>query len=288
MAAILIPLGVASVARAPSTSVARAPSTSVARAPSASVASVKPARVRHMISGLPFSAPHPAQGLRLGDPDQAWCLEHSVGSQQRLSTMAALLLPPRKVECPSEAIGTPARGRCVPASILLQLERAGQRKTRRGPSDAAADEMRLRVISFAERCMHAPWDPSDPSEATLGQVIAAASCRSYFLRGKQGPWKADFESWARRHRHRPQEGCDCGWLWAAAACYGLAIHTYSAPSRDLLVKHHVFEAPASACRAGAALRRATLGVHLGFVEGDNSGVHAVSMPSLLGRREVYK
>ena len=81
--------------------------------------------------------------------------------------------------------------------ILLQLERAGQRKTRRGPSDAAADEMRLRVISFAERCMHAPWDPSDPSEATLGQVIAAASCRSYFLRGKQGPWKADFESWAR-------------------------------------------------------------------------------------------
>ena len=216
------------------------------------------------ISGVPFSICH--------DPRDETVAYH-VGSTERLAAVVKASVPPRRIECPAEATGQ-ERGRCVPMSIILQLARGGHAVTRsRGP--AASDEMRLKVIEFAEKHKNAPWSASNPPEACLGQVIAACTCKSYFKR-ESNNWKRDFDKWAFDTRWRPEQGCDQGWLFAAAACYGLKVHAYVSPPRELGFKRYVFAAPSSAW--SEVIARPTIDVHLGYVEGRGMSMHCVSLP----------
>jgi len=193
-----------------------------------------------------------------------------IGSEEQLALVVSLLS--RKIQCPATAFGQ-SHGRCVPASLLLQLDEAGRRVTRT-PGVGGVEEMRLDVLRWAQRNKDAPWSSTDLGQDKLGKMLAAATCGDYFHRDLQGKsWERDLRSWQHDHLSYPEQGCDEAWMFAAAARYGLRLHIYMCPLISL--KRYTFAAPRSAW--GKTIPKPTTDVHIGIVEGRDGGQHCVSL-----------
>lgn len=193
-----------------------------------------------------------------------------------MQAISTLLMPRRTVVCPMNRFYNGDRGRCMPASLLLQLEASGHEEAMSGTKRfKAVDDVRLEVLRFAEHNRHAPWAAGDKGQDKLGKVIAAATCADYFRNGLTGDWERDFRSWLRRMHDHPERGCDDAWLFAAAARYGLRVFVYTCPG--IMMKRFVLSAPRTAW-APRSLHRPRSDVHLGFVQGRNGEQHCVSLP----------
>lgn len=231
---------------------------------------------KHRLGGLPFEASTDAAV-------QEQICRRNVGSRGEMDLMAKLM--GRRVRCPAEHYGGPPNGRCMPASIFLQLEASN---AARELGIAGPEQLRLSVIRYAERNVQAPWTPHVAGQETLGKVIAAATCKSYFHGGLQpgDAWQADFRRWQREMRLNAAEGCDDAWLFAAAMCFPLKIHVYTCTS-GIVMKRHTIEAPRDHSRAASPLTD----VHLGFVREfngiDDEHFHCVSLlPAYAGAPQL--
>jgi len=230
-------------------------------------------RIEHRISNVPFSTSRDA-----GDhaEEMRFRREH-IGDEVQLGVTASLLFPARRVLCPAQAFGQ-SLGRCLPASVILQLEESGSK-----PSYAAIESKRLQVLRFAERNADAPWTPSKVGQETLGKVLAAATCGPYFRAGLTGDWRSDFRRWLRRMYDHPEEGCDDAWLFAAAACFGVRIFVYTSPAW-MVMKRETISTPPSAW--STRLPKPTADAHIGFVHGRDDELHCVSLPVATGAPQL--
>jgi len=228
---------------------------------------------RSMITPRKYSS-NDVSGLKITIAEPPVASADKLCGESRLNLYAHTLLPPRQVRCPDDIYGG-CGGQCVPASLHMQLKAAGKSITRASGLQAAR-ELRLAVVSFAEQNVHTRWSETAGLE-TLGQVVVAASCGEYFKRGLRGSWQDEFQRWAHRHRHRPLVGCDDGFLFAAAACYGVRIHMLGGKG---MIQHLRVAAPPSAARlSGGRIRRPSLDVHLGIIEQVDSEADPRAPPS---------
>lgn len=188
------------------------------------------------------------------------------------------MLPPRRAVCPDKEFGR-NDGRCLPASLLLQLRDVGAKRltdaggASRFWSKDPVDNFMQRVLDFAEKHQEARWDEGTPGAETLGNIMAYVSRLRGWDPVGMGPRPAA-AAWLANMRLRPHEGADAAFLYAAAACFQLRIHVYSPMPNGYGVKRVCFEAPPGA----PSQFRPTLDVHVGYVSVGDGDCHYVSLP----------
>lgn len=207
-----------------------------------------------------------------------WVRAVPVGDETQLKQAVGFMLPPRRAVCPDKEFGR-TDGRCLPASLILQLKDVDKKRLEdvrvASPlrSKDPVDNFMLRVVDFAEKHQDVDWDTTTPGAETLGNIMAyVGRLRGWDpLRIGSRPAAA---SWLANMRFRPHEGADAAFLFAAAACFQLRIHVYSAMESGRGVRRVCFEAPPTAPRRF----RPKLDVHVGYVAVGNGECHYVSLP----------
>jgi len=207
-----------------------------------------------------------------------WIRAVPAGDETQLKGAVGFMFPPRRAVCPDREFGR-NDGRCLPASLLLQL-RDTDAKRLADVSDAnpfrskdPVDNFMQRVLDFAEKYQDAKWDENTPGAETLGNIMAYVSrLRGWDLIGMGSRPAA--ASWLANMRLRPHEGADAAFLFAAAACFQLRIHVYSAMANGHGVRRVCFEAPSGA----PSQFRPTLDVHVGYISVGDGECHYVSLP----------
>ena len=224
---------------------------------------------------LVLTASVAAAALQSKAASDAWWLQRPIcRTEAQLSSLVPLLL--RKVEDTSvDSAGKSAEGRCLPYSLLMQLQRQNNAVVSRERDMRAIDSVRDRVLEFAIANQDTIWEPKQQYD-TLGDVIIAVS----ELRG--WPVARDrattVQKWAARIRNRPRDGCDAAFLFCASAAYGVRIHVHYVAAESGLLAESIFAPP-----RGAAIPRPSADVHVGFCDnGDGKGIgnHYVSLPNV--------
>ena len=208
-----------------------------------------------------------------------WLTCPTCESEEALARAVPFMLPPRRVqETHLDSNGHDTAGRCLPYSLLLQMQGDPTFDTVKevpGARDLAAiHQLRDSVLDFAMENQAAAWGQDNC--ATLGDVIASvAQDRGWTANGV--PRLASVVIWANKLKTNPREGCDAAFLFACAARFGLRIHVHYKRESGWLQCTR-FAVPTSADTS--ILRLPRTDVHVGFCDVGDGYFHYVALPPL--------
>ena len=233
--------------------------------------------------------------LHSGVPKQSFLLvtpplaTPPVSSEEALCRRAPFLVPPRRVEPTShDSNGCTTTGMCLPYALLLQVQRVLPDAVPKSRSLKSINSFRDAVLDYVLTHHKAAWTQDRVMfhrhlahlhpHATLGTVVVTyARTRWEWL---PATTEVGVPFWAVGSRVLSRDGCGADFLFAAAACFGLRIHVHYQRGSGFAASRTVFETPSSAAQE---LLRPRADVHLGYVEGDGTNNHYVSLPLLWER-----
>ena len=210
-----------------------------------------------------------------------WLTIPSCKSEDELARSVNFMLPvPRRVEeTHVDCNGADTVGRCLPYSLLLQMQRGPVASQFPNERDLPAIEaFRDQVLDFGVEHQAAVWGQDNCG--TLGDVIAAvAQFRGWTFGGM--PRSAAVRVWAAKLRANPREGCDAAFLFTCAAQHGLNIHVHYERLDSGRLQDTQFAVPSTADTS--TLRPPRSDVHVGFCDNGDGTAHYVSLPPLFSR-----